>query len=204
MVVEIFIKVKHLIKKILREEVDSSFDDRVRLFMRSVQKIPNLEKWLSTVKSEGLDRGYGSNNSPGTYVRTIIREIEDLSKWLSGDLRHFDLGEFAWMVVNTFKNNGGYGRDFSDKNEPLDLSPIIVYDVEAYYRQPMAEYGSMWGTTFGAANEEEAEQMMIDDHYLWEGDRETNDHDDYGNTEVYEINKVTSKELKFTKGVVGL
>ena len=103
-----------------------------------------------------------------------------------------------------FKKYLTYGRDFSDKNEPLDLSPIKVYEVDAYYKQPMAEYGSMWGTTFGATNEEEAGQMMIDDHYLWEGDRETNDHDDYGDTEVYEINNVEAKELKFTKGVVGL
>lgn len=211
---------KHLIKKILREEADTfndtpfldnqrkkretggdELDHRIRVLMKSVQKIPNLETWMSTLKSQGYDKFSGQGTQ---YVRTIMQEIEDLPKWLSGDVRHFGLGEFAWMTVKTFFNNGGYLRDFSDKDDPLDLTPIIVYEVDAAYKQPMAEYGNMWGLPLGAESEDDASKMLMDNPHTWETDREMEETDDWGDTEVYEINRVETKELKFTKGVVGL
>ena len=204
---------KHLIKKILREasEVDPSIYDggnnltdlesRVRVIMKSVQKIPNLGKFIEDVKTQGMDRGYYSNNS---WIKHVTQDISSLPRFIGGEIRHSNTGDFVWLVVKTFLNNGGYQRDFSNTDDPLDLSPIIVYEVDAQYKQPLVEYGVIWGVPYGADSKDEAQTMMMDDPFTWEEDRDMNDHDDYGDTEVYDVERVETRELKFTKEFVGL
>ena len=214
MVVEIFIKVKHLIKKILREG-DDAFNDsretggneiesRVRDMMRRLQKIPNLEVFVDKVKQEGFHRGYYGSSSD--WVLKITKEIAEIPKLFGGE--NLGGGEkrnnFVWMAVTTFINNGGYQRDFSDTNDPLDLRPITVYEVDALYSQPMKEYGTTWGITYGASNDQEAGEMYMDHPHTWETDREHDDTDDYGDTDVYEIGKVDDIKLEFTKGILGV
>ena len=164
--------------------------------------MPHLEVFVEKIKQEGFDRGYYGNQ--GSWIKKVTNDINTIPKLMGGDLRVFDENEFVWLVVNTFLNNGGYQRDFSDTSDPLDLTPITVYDVDAYYKQTMAEYGSMWGVAFGASNESEAGEMFMENPHNWESDREMNDYDDYGDTEVYELNRVESKKLEFSKGSVGL
>ena len=203
---------KHLIKKILREETEpiegkgqnDLMDRRVRLFMKQVSKIPKLEKWLESTKNNGLWSNY-NGDTERQWRQNVANKIEDLPKLMGGGIpRNIESGHFCWMVINTFFNNGGYGRDFSDTNVPIDLSPIIIYFVDSDYKQSMAEYGSLWGYPLGAASTGEAEQMMRDNPHTWESEREMNDTDDYGEVEIYDVNRSEEETLKFTKEMVGL
>ena len=99
---------------------------------------------------------------------------------------------------------GGIKEDWKDKSDPLDLRPIIVYYVEAEYKEPAVNYGVMWGIVFDADNESEAGEKMLADPYKYESDRENQDQDDHGEMEVYEIGKSDKKELSFSKGVLGI
>jgi len=202
---EILIKVKHLIKKILREEVkDSNLEDRVRIIMKSVQKMPNLGKFIEVVKTQGINQGYHQNTPDISWINQVTNDISSLPRFIGGEIRHSNKGDFVWLVVKTFLNNGGYQRDFSNTDDPLDLSPIIVYEVDAQYKQPLVEYGTIWGVPYGAESKDEASKMMMDNPFTWEEDRDMQDHDDYGDTEVYDVERVETRELKFTKEFVGL
>ncbi len=44
----------------------------------------------------------------------------------------------------------------------------------------------------------------MEDSFKYEDERENQDTDDYGDLDVYEINRSEKIELKFTKGTVGL
>ena len=137
-------------------------------------------------------------------MRKISNTINGLPKLLGGNIRHFETGQFPWLMVNTFFRNGGYQRDWKDKSKPLDLSPVIVYSVEANYKEPAVNYGVIWGTVYGAESEEEAGEYFMEDPFKYEDERENQDTDDYGDIDVYEIDRSEQVELKFTKGVVGL
>jgi len=197
--------VKHLIKKILREESGGNeIEDRVRVLMSRLSKIPNLEEYINHVISYGNVYGWGNQTTQTGRMRKTSEVIENLPKLLGGDIRHFDQGEFPWLMIKTFFRNGGYQRDWKDKGDPLDLRPIIVYYVEAEYKEPAVNYGVIWGIVFDADSEGEAGDKMMDDPYKYENDRENQDQDDHGSLDVYEIGKSEEKELKFTKSVVGL
>jgi len=220
LVKEVFIKVKHLIKKILREEADTDdffsdarrrketggneIENRVRILMSRLSKIPKLDQYINWVNEYGNVNGWGYQDALKPTMQNLDKEIEALPKLLGGDTRHFDDGEFAWLMVKTFFNNGGYQRDWKDKSDPLDLRPIIVYYVEAEYKEPAVNYGVMWGIVFDADNESEAGEKFLYDPYKYESDRENQDQDDHGEMEVYEIGKSDKKELVFSKGVLGI
>ena len=220
MVKEVFIKVKHLIKKILREEADTDdffsdarrrketggneIENRVRILMTRLSKIPKLDQYINYVLEYGNVQGWGYQGSNKPLMQATSNTIEALPKLLGGDIRHFDEGEFPWLMVKTFFNNGGYQRDWKDKSDPLDLKPIIVYYVEADYKEPAVNYGVMWGIVFDADSEGEAGEKMLADPYKYESDRENQDQDDHGDMEVYEIAKSDKKELSFSKGVLGI
>ena len=206
---------KHLIKKILHEQTLSEawspdnehtkgIEPRVRLVMKQLQKIPHLDTFIEAVRKDGFDRGYYGHSSTLHSIQKIVTTVNQIPKLMGGDIRHFSQNEFVWLAVNTFINNGGYQRDYSDINDPLDLTPITVWEVDAEYKQPYVEYGTIWGTPYGARTKQEAEEMMMDDPYTWEVDREHSDSDDYGDTEVYELGKTSKRELEFSKGTVGL
>lgn len=212
LVKKVFIKVKHLIKKILREETESNegkgqndiMERRVRLFMKQVSKIPKLDKWLESTKNNGMSNSFSSDNE-SQWRGNVENIIDGIPKLMGGEIpRRIEHGHFCWMVVNMFFNNGGYNRDFSDTNVPVDLSPITIYFIDSDYKQSMAEYGSLWGYPLGATSTSEAEQMMRDNPYTWEDEREMNDTDDYGELEIYDINRSEEENLIFTKEMVGL
>ena len=117
---------KHLIKKILREEADTDdffsdarrrketggneIENRVRILMTRLSKIPNLDKYVDYVLEYGNVQGWGYQGSNKPLMQATSNTIEALPKLLGGDIRHFDDGEFPWLVVKTFFNNGGYQR----------------------------------------------------------------------------------------------
>ena len=193
---------KHLIKKILREETGGNeIEDRVRILMFQLSKIPNLEEYVDWI----LDHGHNDNFRDGApAMKNYTRMIDDIPKLIGGDIRHFDTSHFSWLMTTTFFQNGGYQRDWKDKSKPLDLSPVIVYTVEADFKEPAVNYGVIWGTIWGANSAKEAEDEMMNDPYKWEDDRENHETDDYGETEVYEIRDAQEGKLTFSKGTVGL
>jgi hypothetical protein len=216
--------VKHLIKKILREETDMSNDspflrnqrakmetggneieDRVRVLMLQLSKIPQLDRLKNFYLFHGNPYGYSwPRASDREAMRKMVATIDGIPKLVGGDTRHFETGQFPWLMVNTFFNNGGYQRDWKDKSDPLDLRPIIVYSVDANYKEPAVNYGSIWGTVYDADSENEAGEHFMEDPFKYEDERENQDQDDHGDIEVYEIESSQPVELKFTKGVVGL
>ena len=188
---------KHLIKKILLEEADTDdfFSDARRRKETGGNEIENRVRINGWGYQDALNK---------TTMQSLDKEIEALPKLLGGDTRHFDDGEFTWLMVKTFFRNGGYQRNWKDRSDPLDLRPIIVYYVEAEYKEPAVNYGVMWGIVFDADNESEAGEKMLADPYKYESDRENQDQDDHGELEVFQIDKSERKELVFNKGVVGL
>ena len=201
---------KHLIKKILREETDvesggNEIEDRVRVLMLQLSKIPQLDRLKNFYLFHGNPYGYSwPSSSDREGMRKVSAAIEKLPKLLGGDIRHFETGHFPWLMVNTFFRNGGYQRNWKDRSEPLDLSPVIVYSVDANYKEPAVNYGSIWGTVYDADSEDEAGEHFMEDPFKYEDERENQDTDDYGDLEVYEIERSDKKELEFTKGAVGL
>ena len=150
---------KHLIKKILREETDMSNDspflqnqrakmetggneieDRVRVLMLQLSKIPQLDRFKNFYLFHGNPFGWGYGGQTGRAgMRKVGDTINAIPKLVGGDIKHFDSGQFSWLMVNTFFRNGGYQRDWKDRSEPLDLSPVVVYEVDANYI--MGPYG---------------------------------------------------------------
>ena len=215
---------KHLIKKILREETDmfndspflrgqrakmetggNEIEDRVRVLMLQLSKIRELDRFKNFYLFHGNPFGWGyTGRGDRDSMRKVGETINAIPKLLGGDIKHFDSGQFSWLMVNTFFRNGGYQRDWKDRSEPLDLSPVVVYEVDANYKEPAVNYGSIWGTVYDADSEDEAGEHFLEDPFKYEDERENQDTDDYGDLEVYEIERSDKKELEFTKGVVGL
>jgi len=215
--------VKHLIKKILREQITpeqqrliddqkvkmetggNEIEDRVRVLLLQLSKIPQLDRLKNFYLMHGNPYGYSwPRASDREAMRKMVATIDAIPKLVGGDTRHFETGHFPWLMVSTFFRNGGYQRDWKDRSKPLVLSPVIVYSVDANYKEPAVNYGSIWGTVYDAQSEDEASKHFMEDPFKYEDERENQDTDDYGDLEVYEIESSNATELKFTKGVVGL
>ena len=214
---------KHLIKKILREQITpeqqrvidnqkekmesgrNEIEDRVRVLMLQLSKIPQLDRFKNFYLFHGNPYGYGYTSSGNRdSMRKVSQTIDQIPKLLGGVTNGFDTGQFPWLMVSTFFRNGGYQTDWKDRSKPLDLSPVIVYHVDAMYKEPAVNYGAIWGTVYDADDIDEAEEHFMEDPFKYEDERENQDTDDYGDLDVYEINRSEKIELKFTKGTVGL
>lgn len=178
------------------------FDKRVRSMLNQMKNIPGLDSWSEMVKEHGVGNNFYNKDSFVT-AKSVYR----LMSLFGGELpknyaRNVGTNPFTYLMVETFMNNGGYGRDF--RVGDLNLSPITIYDVSALVEQKMVETRHSYGTIIGAKSKEEAIRMYVSNPGAWEEDSEHHD-TDYGDIiNSYNGEIDTELTIEITPEMVGL
>ena len=172
---------------------------RIRILLKYISKLNfNVEEWLVQLKEDGPPNLYYNKTH-----NTQKNELFNMMKLFGGTApRHLGPLEIAVLFVQTFLQNGGYGRDFDD-GVMLDLTPIPYYSIGGDITELHKIWSSIWGTVYGAHSPEEASNVFEKNIWAWSDDSEEQDREQQEvlNTD---INEVTEEDLGWSAEIVGL
>ena len=172
-----------------QEEFDELFDKRLRRIFTLMKSIPDVDTW--SVAGDGT---HYENYNYGSWSQEISNILKlfgvDLTKWSSDFYRRDAIKTF----YETFLQNGGSSRNFDEGD--LDLSPTIVYRINAEATVMITEETEISGEIWGVKSEEEAleEMRQYPDRWASIDDNISSDYGDIHNVrdiEVYETLKYT-------------
>ena len=210
---------KSLIRKILREQGDDvnsqedydrivkekrvtrevEMERRIRILLKYISKLNfNVDEWLVQLKEDGPPNLYYNklHNSQKNELFNMMKLFGGTAPRAMGTL------EIAVLFVQTFLQNGGYGRDFDD-GFMLDLTPIPYYDVSGEITELHKIWSSIWGKVYGAHSPEEASDVFNKNIWTWSDDSEEQDREQQELLDT-DIGEITEHDLEWSPVMVGL
>ena len=184
-------------EKRIKKEVE--MEKRIRILLKYISKLGfNVEEWLVQLKEDG---------PPNLYYNKLHNsqknELFNMMKLFGGTApRHMGALEISVLFVQTFLQNGGYGRDFDD-GIMLDLTPIPYYNISGEIREKYMVWSTIWGKVYGAHSPEEAEDVFTNNPWSWSDDSDEQDREqlEVVNTDMNDINE---DDIEWLPEMVGL
>jgi hypothetical protein len=206
---------KDLIEKILREQTDDmgrtqsgrdALDAKTDKFK---QKLRVLFTYMTTVggnqgcrdlvvyyENYGHPTSFPFNNAPDNQkeMAVLAGKIEQGLKIIGLVPRNFNHFLLYTILVN-YLHNGGSNRKFSEGD--IELIPGKMYEVDVAVTETVTEYSTIMCDVYGSGKED-AEDRAKNNPWLYEVDRQTEDSDYHGDTEVEDVSNSKVEELNLT------
>jgi len=215
---------KELIRDILREQTDdmSGRDDlvgggtwakmgklkeKLRLlftYMTTVGGSDGCAELLEYYENNGPPSQYGFNNSPGNQkeMAVLYGRIEQGFKVIG--LNPTSRSPFLiYTILVNYIHNGGSQRKFSEGD--IELVPGKMVDVDVSMKETVTEYFTLMCEAYGG-NKDKAVRVVKENPWLYEVDRQTEDHDYHGDMELDEGQnvEVTDRQMNLQPSTFGL
>jgi|3_EtaG_2_1085321.scaffolds.fasta_scaffold48561_2 hypothetical protein len=188
-----------------KNHLEESFKIRLRAYFNYLQTLGNdIEVLKTTLEEKGENSVQGSVNhdESARIYRTVLGGLKLVGLDINvRDRSNVGIMEKIYTLLVNYFHNGGISRDF--RKGPIELVPAKAWMIDVDYAEDVVEYGTSYGLVFGS-DKEKAQEVILDNPWWFEQDRETHDHDYVGDYKDKEISKVEPKEYTLKPQDFGL
>jgi len=221
---------KELIRNILREQVEvgptddmgrtqhgrdvldtkiSKLKEKLRLlftYMTTVGGSDGCTELLEYYENHGPPSQYQFNNSPGNQkeMAALYGRIEQGFKIIGLNPVSNSMSPFLiYTVLVNYIHNGGSQRKFSKGD--IELVPGKMVDVDVSMKETVTEYFTLMCEAYGG-NKDKVLREVKENPWLYEVDRQTEDHDYHGDMELYDDGnlEVSDRQMILQPSTFGL
>jgi len=218
---------KELIRDILREQTDdmSGRDDLVgggtwAKMGKLKGKLRLLFTYMTTVGGSNgcaeLLEYYENNGPPSQYqynssqhnqkeMASLFGRIEQGFKVVGlNPIQTSGWNLMIYTILVNYEHNGGSQRKFSEGD--IELVPGKMVDVDVSMKETVTEYFTLMCAAYGG-NKDKIVKVVKENPWLFEVDRQTEDHDYHGDPELNDDGgnlEVTDREMNLRPSMFGL